>query len=346
MNNIDFRFTDDGSLGLYNKTVDDIYHASSGAYSESFEKFFLPTNIEDLLSEKDEINLLDICYGIGYNTKTFINEFVKKYKNTNKKINITSIEIDKNLVFLSPFVKVPQYNDLISDLTCYFVANQYGEDFVNYINHIRENKLYYDYLDNNIYMKDKNTFLHNIYYQYISDSLKKDILLSLLKQINLEYVIEDARCFIKQTDKIFDVVYLDAFTPQKSPKLWTFEFIKAIKEHMTNNSKLITYSVSSSYRNTLLNNNFFVGNVVSSKQNKTIGTIATMNKKFIKYPLDEYETGLLNTRCGVMFHDKTLNLEDDEILNNRENYIKNNTIQSTSSYIKTHKGSKKWKNTM
>ena len=195
-------------------------------------------------------------------------------------------------------------------------------------------------------MKDKNTFLHNIYYQYISDSLKKDILLSLLKQIDLEYVIEDARCFIKQTDKIFDVVYLDAFTPQKSPKLWTFEFIKAIKEHMTNNSKLITYSVSSSYRNTLLNNNFFVGNVVSSKQNKTIGTIATMNKKFIKYPLDEYETGLLNTRCGVMFHDKTLNLEDDEILNNRENYIKNNTIQSTSSYIKTHKGSKKWKNTM
>ncbi|UKI41855.1 MAG: hypothetical protein L6V95_02165 [Candidatus Melainabacteria bacterium] len=71
-----------------------------------------------------------------------------------------------------------------------------------------------------------------------------------------------------------------------------------------------------------------------------------MNKKFIKYPLDEYETGLLNTRCGVMFHDKTLNLEDDEILNNRENYIKNNTIQSTSSYIKTHKGSKNGKNTM
>ena len=176
--------------------------------------------------------------------------------------------------------------------------------------------------------------------------MKKDILLSLLKQINLEYVIEDARCFIKQTDKIFDVVYLDAFTPQKSPKLWTFEFIKAIKEHMTNNSKLITYSVSSSYRNTLLNNNFFVGNVVSSKQNKTIGTIATMNKKFIKYPLDEYETGLLNTRCGVMFHDENLNLEDDEILHNREVFINNNTIQSTSSYIKTHKGSKKWKNTM
>ena len=346
MNNINFKFTDDGSLGLYNKAVEDIYHASSGAYSESFEKFFLPTNLEDEFKEKDEINLLDICYGIGYNTKTFIKEFVRKYKNTNKKINITSIEIDKNLVFLSPFVKVPQYNDLIKDLTSYFLAKQYGEDFVSCINYIRENKLYNEYLDNNIYINDKNVFLHNIYYRYISDSFKNDILFPLLQQINLDYIIEDARCFIKQSDKIFDVVYLDAFTPLKSPKLWTFEFVKAIKEHMNPNSKLITYSVSSSYRNTLLNNNFFVGNVLSSIKNKTIGTIATMNKNLINYPLDEYETGLLNTRCGVMFHDENLNLEDDEILHNREVFINNNTIQSTSSYIKAHKGNKKWKNTM
>ncbi len=152
MDNIDFKFTSDGSLGLYNKIVEDVYHASSGAYSESYEKFIIPSNFNQLFNEKDEINLLDICYGIGYNTKTAINELIKKYKNKGKKINITSIEIDKNLVFLSPFVKVPQYNDFIKEITCYFIANTYKEDFTNYIKSIKNNKLYRNYLDNNIYI--------------------------------------------------------------------------------------------------------------------------------------------------------------------------------------------------
>ena len=346
MDNIDFRFTDDGSLGLYNGIVDDIYHASSGAYSESYEKFIIPSNFNQLFNEKDEINLLDICYGIGYNTKSTIKEFLKKYINKDKKINITSIEIDKNLVFLSPFVKVPQYDDFIKEITCYFLVNQYKEDFVNYIKYIRDNKLYYNYLDNNLYQNNINSLLHNIYYQYVSGSLKNDILTPLLKKVNIEYIIDDARQFIKKTDKTFDVIYLDAFTPQKSPKLWTFEFIKALKEHMANNSRLITYSISSSYRNSLINNGFALGNIINNEKNKIIGTIASLNNNLIEYPLNEYELGLLNTRCGVMFHDESLNLEDNEIINNRENYINNNKIQSTSSYIKKYKGSKKWKNMM
>ncbi|OLA94321.1 MAG: hypothetical protein BHW64_04405 [Candidatus Melainabacteria bacterium LEY3_CP_29_8] len=346
MDNIDFQITNDGSLGLYNIVVEDIYHASSGAYSESYEKFIIPSNFNQLFSEKDEINLLDICYGIGYNTKTAIKEFIKKYKNKGKKINITSIEIDKNLVFLSPFVKVPQYSNFIKEITCYFIANQYKEDFANYIKSIKDNKLYYNYLDDNIYQNDENLFLHNIYYQYISDSLKNNELSLFLKQINIDYIIDDARQFIKQTNKIFDVIYLDAFTPLKSPKLWTFEFIKSLKEHMTSNSKLITYSISSSYRNSLINNEFYLGNIIINAKNKIIGTIASLNNNLIEYPLNEYELGLLNTRCGVMFHDESLSLDDNEIINNREIYIKNNNIQSTSSYIKKYKGSKKWKNMM
>ena len=346
MKNIDFKFTDDGSLGLYNKIVDDIYHASSGAYSESYEKFILPSEYSELFKEKDEINILDICYGIGYNTKSVINEFVKKYNNRGKKINITSVEIDKNLVFLSPFVKVPQYDNFIKDIMCFFIANQFQEDFVNYIKAIINNKLYYNYLDNSLYNSNKNIFLHNIYYQYISDSSKNGTLIRLLKSINIDFIVDDARQFIKKTNKSFDVIYLDAFTPIKSPKLWTFEFIKLLKEHMTFNSKLITYSISSSYRNTLINNGLALGNIINNKKNKIIGTIASLNNNLIKYPLNEYELGLLNTRCGVMFHDKSLNLEDNEIINNREIYINNNDIQSTSSYIKKYKGSKKWKNMM
>ena len=67
--------TNDNSVGLYDKDVDDIYHSASGALSEAFEKFILPIDFNDLKRNKN-INVLDICYGIGYNTKAFLSNFV------------------------------------------------------------------------------------------------------------------------------------------------------------------------------------------------------------------------------------------------------------------------------
>ena len=70
---IEFRFTDDNSVGLYSKKVNDIFHSQTGAFKEAYDKFYLPTLV--LLKESNsKINLLDICYGIGYNTKTFLNK--------------------------------------------------------------------------------------------------------------------------------------------------------------------------------------------------------------------------------------------------------------------------------
>ena len=135
-------FTNDGSVGLYSPDFDDIYHSSTGALTEAYEKFIMPVNMDELL-KKDEIKVLDICYGIGYNSKSFLNfifekKFLKKnmknfshpitniapiYTNniltSNKaiyndkiytdnifnKISITAIDNDKILTFLSPFIK-------------------------------------------------------------------------------------------------------------------------------------------------------------------------------------------------------------------------------------------------
>ena len=76
--------TQDGSIGLYNEELDEIYHSKFGARKEAYEKF-----VEPVLNIKNA-KILDICYGIGYNTKTAI-----KYL---KDIDfIDCIEIDKNL---------------------------------------------------------------------------------------------------------------------------------------------------------------------------------------------------------------------------------------------------------
>ena len=114
-------FTNDGSVGLFSPSADDIYHSTYGALTEAYEKFILPSNINNFLKNNSEIKILDICFGIGYNSKSFLNYFLDflynetigtdKIKSIDKidtynkkfKIYIHALDNDKNLAYLSPF---------------------------------------------------------------------------------------------------------------------------------------------------------------------------------------------------------------------------------------------------
>lgn len=94
-------FTNDGSVGLFSPTDNDIYHSTYGALTEAYEKFVLPADIETYLSNKSEIKVLDICYGIGYNSKSFIN-YILNLKNFSKNSshgNTYIDTIDKDNIF-------------------------------------------------------------------------------------------------------------------------------------------------------------------------------------------------------------------------------------------------------
>ena len=74
-------FTNDGTVGLFSPIDDDIYHSTHGALTESWQKFILPANFKEYIETHDSIKVLDICYGIGYNTKTALNVFVENRLN-------------------------------------------------------------------------------------------------------------------------------------------------------------------------------------------------------------------------------------------------------------------------
>ena len=96
-------YTEDGSIGLYSYANKDVYHSKFGALTEAWEKFVLPSNIKSLLKKKSEINVLDLCYGIGYNTKALMSFIIEKnkYKITKKNLfekvrDFVSIHANKN----------------------------------------------------------------------------------------------------------------------------------------------------------------------------------------------------------------------------------------------------------
>jgi hypothetical protein len=179
-----------------------------------------------------------------------------------------------------------------------------------------------------------STFLHNIYYRQISKRYKNINFKAAQSLFNMSFYIEDARKTILSPKMKYDCVYLDAFTYTKAPQLWSLEFIKKLYDCMNEDGVLLTYSNSVQIRNTLMENNFYVGKIFNKDTQKFIGTIASKNKDKIEYPLSNYEIGLCKTKAGIPYRDPTLSLSVQEILNKREFEFNNSSLMSSSRYMK------------
>jgi len=87
--------TDDGSHTLYSAEFDETYHSDrDGALYESLHKHVLPAF--DIKSDRDNIKILDICFGIGYNTLATLYHI--KDANLSTKVHIVSPEFDMGLI--------------------------------------------------------------------------------------------------------------------------------------------------------------------------------------------------------------------------------------------------------
>ena len=424
--------TNDGTIGLYNEEFDDIYHSATGALTEAYEKFIYPIDFANLL-KKDKINVLDICYGIGYNSKSFLNyifeNFSKKnlnknssietiYTNNNKtnnysyiekihsnniseksknhyaytdmiypnnifsKISVTAIDNDKILSFLSPFIKtdiknfynknlefkyekIEKYinagkknksklkiNKLINFLIYQKIAQNYPEIYQNTdIISILGKKEYSPIFDKDIMgvfkrdkyktgnkslKKSKLPFLHNIYYQHVSNEYKKRLKAYNLQDINFNLQIDDARQIIKKDNNLYNLIFLDAFTPTKCPCLWSLEFFTQLYNHLEDDGMILTYVRSASVRNAMINAGFYIGEIYNERENKFTGTVATKNNELIKYKLTEYDLGLLKTTAGIFYRDENLTDLNETIIERRNIEVKNSNIMSSSKYNKLH----------
>ncbi|WP_321779314.1 tRNA (5-methylaminomethyl-2-thiouridine)(34)-methyltransferase MnmD [Sulfurimonas sp.] len=87
--------SDDGTYTAYSKEYDEHYHSTKdGALNESLLKHVEPAF--SILKNKDEINILDICYGLGFNTLATL--YYHKKNSLISKINIYSPELDATLL--------------------------------------------------------------------------------------------------------------------------------------------------------------------------------------------------------------------------------------------------------
>lgn len=287
------------------------------------------------------------CFDTYYKLKDFFTDFMSKFLPKNKKeinelldIKFRNMHIEKEYK-VNPFVNYIILNTL---------AEKFGVDYpdenLKKILTDKENKKFFDkslikYAQfnqkwgyNKSYTSFLSTFLHNIYYDHLSKRNKKMDFKTIESLVTLNFWINDARKTILELNEQYDYIFLDAFTYTKAPQLWSMEFVAELYNKLAPDGVLMTYSNSVQVRNTLLENNFYVGKIYNEKSKKFIGTIASKNKNKIKYPLNNYELGLCLTKAGIPYHDPNLSFDSKDILELREYEYKHSTLMSSSKYIK------------
>lgn len=268
MDDFEIFTTQDGSIGLFDKDLGEIYHSRQGAQKESLEKFILPTHFEKRSKNKDQLRVLDICYGIGYNSKNALSF----YKNC--KIEIDALEWDERLVELSK--TIPFFDENINK----FLRGEIG-----------------------------------------------------LNGAKINFFIQDARKTVQNLDKKYDVIFLDAFAPNKLPTLWSVEFMFEIKRLLAKDGVFATYSSAQPVRKALLTAGFKLGKILDEKGHSA-ATIAAFEEKFLDTSLDEIDLKFAETKAGIPYRDATLDKTPEEIFKMRQIEFETSNLKSASKFLK------------
>lgn len=85
--------TQDGSLTFWSETYQQSFHSDSGARVEAEAKFVIPAQIAVKSQTQEHLNILDVCYGLGYNSAAAIAAASQPHSNAHLQI----IGLENNL---------------------------------------------------------------------------------------------------------------------------------------------------------------------------------------------------------------------------------------------------------
>ena len=262
--------TKDGSYSLRSVFFQENFHSSLGALEETKLKFTTTSNLQRFKGKS--LNVLDICFGLGYNSASLLDELIKQKSN----LNLYALEIDK---------KPLEYS-------------------------LRNESFF------KLWAPKVKTIFESLYRKdYFEDQFFKCPILW-----------GDAREKINKIPPAikFDLIYLDGFSPQKCPQVWTIEFLSKVIDKLNPNGFLITYSSSAAVRKTLRNLGLEIFSIKSNFNVRTFwsqGTVAISkfdksklkpNFNFEKLSLMEEEH--LLTKASIPYRDEDLNSSKEVII--------------------------------
>ena len=144
--------TADGSHTLFSKKYNQHFHnTDEGSLNEALYKHVIPAFT--FHKDKKELNILDICFGLGFNT--FATIYYCLTNNLNIKLNIYSVELDfdlikslKNFSYPKEFKKIKEFQNILNDLVN---LQKYEDDNIKIEIKIEDARTYISNLPKNLF---------------------------------------------------------------------------------------------------------------------------------------------------------------------------------------------------
>src|SRR3989344_4861199 len=98
--------TADNTETFLNEEVGESYHSQTGAVEEAYKKYVIPCKIKEL-AKTGKIVILDVCFGLGYNSAMAITAALEE--NPDCEIKVIGLELDTTII-----QQIQQVNPLMS----------------------------------------------------------------------------------------------------------------------------------------------------------------------------------------------------------------------------------------
>ena len=200
----------DGSNTAYSNLFQEHYHSTKdGALSETLHKHIIPAF--EFTQEKEQIVILDICFGLGYNTLMTL--LFRDRNFPEKKVKIFSPEFDKELITSLYDFKYPKellpYKNVIDELIRNGRYQDKKTEIELYIGDAREyikklHKESFDVIYQDAFSPSVNPLLWTKeYFQDISSLMKEDAVLttySIALKVRLAMYKNGLHIYLKKSD--------------------------------------------------------------------------------------------------------------------------------------------------
>ena len=138
--------TQDGSFTFFSTEFNEAFHSHYGAKQESLLKFAIPTQLP-ILAETGFVRLLDICYGLGYNTAAALQTIWQV--NPHCRVQVIGLE-------LNPIVPQAAITDQLCD--------SWDEKYIKILTQIAfEHQIQMDYLQANLLIGDARSLILQVH---------------------------------------------------------------------------------------------------------------------------------------------------------------------------------------
>ncbi len=215
--------TADGSVTLFNEDAGELYHNSAGAYTEALKNYVEPSCAVDTLQRTGTLSVLDVCFGMGYNSFVLLQHLAES--GVTGQVVIKGIENDPavHTLAFSHVLEDPRLQGARALLPATPVPTGAAPQ--------------------------------------VSSGAAPQVSSPTGLQVVLEVVLDDLRHELPKLPEHeeYDIVFHDPFSPRKVPQLWTADIFRKYHRLLAaRRGRVLTYSIAGAVRGGLMEAGFAV----------------------------------------------------------------------------------------